>query len=61
MEEDRWSEILINLKWPHEGFTLGFDYIKPNDLQEDLLYYSVLLYLGPLTLIFNWGNHSWND
>ena len=43
-------EILINFKWPHQGFSIGYDLV-PADEYED--YNSVLLYLGCFTIIFN--------
>ena len=50
MDEGRNYEILINLKWPHEGFSLGYEIVPPN---EDEPFTTILLYLGFLTLIVN--------
>ena len=53
----KWHSISIAWKWPHEGFTVGYDIIEPNP--EDItLYYSFVIYLGPLSIIYNWGNHE---
>lgn len=58
--DGKWWELLIGWKWPHEGFTLGYDLIQPNIEQDpEVLYYGFLLYLGPLTIIYNWGNENW--
>lgn len=57
-KENNWYEILINLKWPHEGFTLGYDIIQPDQQVfevEDSEYVTICLYLGPITLILNYG------
>lgn len=58
----KWWEFLIAWKWPHQGFTIGYDFVEPNEQPEEneMLYFSFLLYLGPLSLIYNWGNHDWN-
>lgn len=56
----KWWELLLSWKWPHEGFTVGYDIVEPNNTQDpEMLYYSALLYLGPLTIIVNWGNENW--
>lgn len=61
-ESGKWWELIIGWKWPHEGFTLGYDFVEPNyePIQDEELYYAFLLYLGPLSIIFNWGNYNWN-
>ena len=51
MQEEKSWELLINIRWPHEGFSIGYDIIPYN---EEEPYYSVLLYLGLVTLIINW-------
>ncbi|MDB4378301.1 hypothetical protein N9Z41_00885 [bacterium] len=57
----KWWELLLAWKWPHEGFTIGYDLIHPDEQPENgLYYYSVLIYLGPLSIIYNFGNHD-ND
>jgi len=43
-------EILINLKWPHQGFTVGYDLV-PADEEEQ--YNTIMLFLGFLTIIIN--------
>jgi len=59
-ESDKWWELLIAGKWPHEGFTVGYDVIEPNK-EDEMRYYGFNLYLGPFTIIYNWGKHSWNE
>jgi len=50
----KWWELLLAWKWPHEGFTIGYDLVPPYEQPENgLYYYSVLIYLGPLSLIYN--------
>ena len=51
-DDDKEYEILINLKWPHEGFMVGYDIFQPT---EDDDFKSVFVYLGFITLIFNWN------
>lgn len=51
MYEESGYEILVNLKWPHQGFCLGWDIIPPN---EEEPYNTVMLFLGPITFIINW-------
>jgi hypothetical protein len=59
-EADKWWEISLAWKWPHEGFTLGYDLIEP--IEEDTTkYYSIIVYLGPLSIIYHFGKHSWNE
>ena len=62
-EDDKWWEFLLAWKWPHQGFTIGYDLIEPNEQapENEMAFYSVLLYLGPLSVIYNWGKHSWNE
>ena len=49
--EEKSYELLINLRWPHEGFSIGYDLIQPT---EEDPYSSVILYLGFITIIYNW-------
>jgi len=49
--EERNYELLVNFRFPHEGFSLGYDIIPPNESED---YNSFFLYLGPITLILNW-------
>jgi len=51
-EDDKEYEFLINLKWPHEGFMVGYDIFQPT---KDDDFKSVSVYLGFITLIFNWN------
>jgi hypothetical protein len=57
-----WWEILLAWKWPHQGFTIGYDLVVPDEQPENGLYYnSVLIYLGPLSIIYNFGNHDYDE
>lgn len=57
-----WWEFLLGWKWPHQGFTIGYDLVQPDDQPENGLYYnSVLIYLGPLSIIYNFGNHDYDS
>jgi hypothetical protein len=60
LEGDKWWEISLAWKWPHEGFTVGYDLIEPIE-EDEMKYCSFILYLGPVSIIINWGNHSWNE
>ncbi len=51
-EDDKFWEIQINLKWPHQGFAFGYDLI-PAD--EEIDYNSVLIYLGFLTIMVDFN------
>jgi hypothetical protein len=59
----KWWELMLAWKWPHQGFTIGYDLVEPNDQPEEneMVYYTVLMYLGPLSIIYNFGNHDWNE
>jgi hypothetical protein len=59
-EDTKWWEVVLGWKWPHQGFTIGYDFILPNkDQDPELIHYSALVYLGPLTIICNWGDINW--
>ena len=62
-ESDKWWELLIAGKWPHEGFTVGFDVIQPNQNpdHDNMVYGTFIVYLGWISIIINWGKHSWNE
>lgn len=49
--EKEW-EFLVNVKWPHEGFAVGFDYFPIDKTSE---FKSFFLYCGFITFIFNWN------
>ena len=60
--DTKWWSFELGWKWPHEGFTIGWDIIEPYDdpdysYPEDI-YYTVVLYLGPLSLIYKWGKNE---
>lgn len=59
----KWWELMLGWKWPHQGFTIGYDLVEPNDQpqENEMTYYTVLIYLGPLSIICNWGNHDWDE
>ena len=50
MEEENGWEFLVNFRWPHEGFSIGYDLIPRT---EEDPYNSVIIYLGCITLIFD--------
>ena len=60
LEGNEWWEISLAWKWPHEGFTVGYDLIEPIE-EDEAKYFSFNLYLGPLSVLINWGKHSWNE
>ena len=62
-ENGKWYEFLLGWKWPHQGFTIGYDFVQPNEQPEEneTTYYAFLIYLGPLSIIYNWGNHNWDE
>jgi len=45
-------ELLFNFRWPHEGFSIGWDIFNPDEIND---YTTVRIYLGFLTIIINWG------
>ena len=56
----KWWEFLLGWKWPHQGFTVGYDVVEPSEQPDNgFVYFSLLIYLGPLSIIYNWGNHDW--
>jgi hypothetical protein len=59
----KWWELMMGWKWPHQGFTIGYDLVEPHEQPEEneMIYYAFLVYLGPLSIIYNWGNHDWNE
>lgn len=48
---DKGWELLFNLKWPHEGFTIGWEIIQAN---EEEPFVTVMIFLGFLTIIYSW-------
>jgi hypothetical protein len=59
----KWWEFLMSWKWPHQGFTVGYDFVQPTEQNEEnsMTFFTVLIYLGPISLIYNWGNHDWDE
>jgi hypothetical protein len=51
-DDDKFWEVSINLKWPHQGFTIGYDLI-PAD--EEIDFHSAFLFLGFLTIIIDFN------
>ena len=49
MEEGGY-EFLVNFRWPHQGFALGYELISAT---EEEPYNTVLLFLGCVTIIYN--------
>ena len=51
---ERWWEFMLAWKWPHQGLTFGYDFVEPHEQapENEMTYYSILLYLGPLSLIY---------
>jgi len=61
-DSGNWWEFLLAWKWPHQGFTFGYDLVAPDEQPENGLYYhSVMIYLGPLSIIYNFGNHDYDE
>lgn len=59
----KWWEFLMSWKWPHQGFTVGYDLVIPEEQNEEnsMTFFTILIYLGPVSLIYNWGNHDWDQ
>jgi hypothetical protein len=59
----KWWEFMLGWKWPHQGFTIGYDLVEPHEQpqENEMTYYALLVYLGPLSIIYNWGNHNWDE
>jgi len=59
----KWWEFLMSWKWPHQGLTVGYDFVQPTEQNEEnsMTFFTVLIYLGPISLIYNWGNHDWDE
>ena len=51
-DDDSFWEISINLRWPHQGFSIGYDLV-PSD--EEVDYNSILIYLGFLTIMIDFN------
>ncbi len=53
----------MSWKWPHQGFTVGYDLVVPEEQNEEnsMAFFTILIYLGPVSLIYNWGNHDWDE
>jgi len=59
-DNGKWWELLIAWKWPHQGFTIGYDFIEQQNQPEEneMAHHSILLYLGPLSIMYNFGYHE---
>ena len=31
----KWWELMLGWKWPHQGFTIGYDLVEPNDQPQE--------------------------
>tara|TARA_R110002153_G_scaffold3359_1_gene16365 strand:- start:335 stop:508 length:174 start_codon:yes stop_codon:yes gene_type:complete len=51
-DDERFWEVSINLKWPHQGFNIGYDLIQAD---EEVDYNTVLIYLGFLTIMVDFN------
>ena len=62
-ENGKWWEFMLGWKWPHQGFTVGYDLIQPYEQPEENenISYVFIVYLGPLSIIYNWGNYNWDE
>lgn len=49
---NKFLEVLFNFRWPHEGFSVGWDILPPDEVEN---YYTVKIYLGILTVILHFG------
>ena len=45
-------ELLLNFKWPHEGFSVGYEIIRPTDSDN---YTTIYIHLGFMSVIVNYG------
>tara|TARA_R110000803_G_scaffold23343_2_gene57385 strand:- start:3055 stop:3252 length:198 start_codon:yes stop_codon:yes gene_type:complete len=54
----KWHELAIGFKWPHQGFTLGYDFIMPYEQDESIDYNctTIMIFLGCFSIVFNYGN-----
>lgn len=50
--DDKFWELSINFRWPHQGFSIGYDLV-PSD--EEVDYNSILIYLGFLTIMIDFN------
>jgi len=59
----KWWEFMLAWKWPHQGFTIGYDFIEPDEQapENEVAFYSIIIYLGPLSIIYHFGNHDWDE
>ena len=48
-------ELTIGFKWPHEGFTIGYDFVSSDEETE---FNSILIFLGCFTIIFDFEQMS---
>jgi hypothetical protein len=62
-QNGKWWELELGWKWPHQGFTIGYDLVEPHEQPDEngMIYYTFLLYLGPLSIMYSWGNHYWGE
>ena len=51
-DDDSFWEISINFRWPHQGFSIGYDLVQAD---EEVDYNSILIYLGFLTIMIDFN------
>lgn len=56
MEEGHWSELSVNINHPWNKFAFGWEYFPP--LEESFPYNTILIHVGMLTFIYDWGHHE---
>ena len=62
-QNGKWWEFMLGWKWPHQGFTIGYDLVNTYEQPEEneIIYNTFLIYLGPLSIVYNWANYDWNE
>ncbi len=51
-ENNKFWELALNFRWPHEGIMVGYEIIPPESL---INYYTVKIHLTFFTVIIEWG------
>jgi hypothetical protein len=47
-----WYAISINLRWPHEGIIVGYEYIAPDEFED---YNSIRIHLFLVSILFDFS------
>ena len=50
-ENNKFWELALNFRWPHEGIMVGYEIIPPESL---INYYTVKIHLTFFTVIIEW-------